>query len=472
MKNWYGVKMVLINIYKMQFYRLFVNSLVHFFIFSSFLLSGCSNIFVGYEEEFAKYNAAYFQNECDSTFLEEKLASENDILLWSELGGSFKRKCKDYIASNFYLDQAEEEYKESVDLESMGGKTVRIIGENFTNENIASYRGSIFESIMVNTYKGLNFMSLGRPDLARVEWNRALDRQRRASLTYRSQIQKVQRDLEKEAKKDDIQHIDRKSVENAVYKKYSQGMFRNFQAYPDFLNPFTTYMAGLFFLSENDVQKAWNLLRDCVAMNPKNLQFRRDFQLVEDLARGKKTKNYIWLLYENGMIAQKDEFRFDLPLSLSKDKSVLVSMSFPILKEQPASYPFLLLNGQKTELVADMDRVAKTEFHINLPIIITKAVARTIIKTVMQAQLGEKNELLNLGFGMFNVLTNRSDIRSWQSLPKNFQSVCIENTGRYCILQTHSGKVLKKLQIPVDKNAFIFLSSSVPEHFVVHTILF
>lgn len=464
--------MALINIYKMQFCRLFANYSVCFFIFFSFLLSGCSKIFIGYEEEFAQYNAAYLKNECNSAFLEEKLASEKDVLLWSEMGGSFKRKCKDYIASNFYFDKAENEYKLSVDLESIGGKTARIIGENFTNENIASYRGSVFESIMVNTYKGLNFMSLGRSDLARVEWNRALDRQRRARLNYRRQIEKEQRELEKKVKEENIRSIDRKKVENDVYKKYSQGMFKNFQAYPDFLNPFTTYMAGLFFLSENDVQKAWNLLRDCVAMDPKNLQFRRDFQLAEDLAQGKKIKKYVWLLYENGIIAQKDEFHFDLPLFLSRDKSVLVNMSFPILKERPASYPFLLLNGQKTEVVADMDRVAKTEFHINLPVIITKAVMRTISKTVMQAQLGEKNEVLNLGFKMFNVLTNHADVRSWQSLPKNFQSVRIENTGRHCILQTHSGKVLERLQIPIDKNVFIFLSSSVPDHFVIHTVLF
>ncbi len=447
-------------------------SLLSFFLLFSFFLSGCGNIVVGYEEELARYNAVYSNNECNSTFLEEKLHSGKDILLWSEMGGSFKRKCKDYAASNFYFDKAEKEYKYSVDLESMSGKATRIIGENFTNENVASYRGNIFESIMVNTYKGLNFMSLGRLDLARVEWNRALDRQRRARLNYRRQIEKEQRDLEKKAKKEDIQGVDRKKAENTVYRKYSQGMFRDFQAYPDFVNPFTTYMAGLFFLSQNDVSKAWNLLRDCVAMNPKNLQFRRDFQLVEDLAQGKKTKNYIWLLYENGKIAQKDEWRFDLPLSSNNNKTVWLNMSLPVLKERSSSYPFLFLNGQKTELVADMDRVAKTEFRMKLPVIITKAVVRTISKTVMQAQLGEKNELLNFGLGVFNVLTNRSDVRSWQSLPKNFQAVRIENTGKACILQTPSGTVLGKFHIPFGKNAFLFLSSSVQEYFVIHTVLF
>ena len=89
---------------------------------------------------------------------------------------SLKRKCKDYEASNHYFDRAEKYYKEEVDLENFGEKTLKSVGTILTNENLTDYHGNVFEAIMVNTYKGLNFMSLGKQDLARVEFNRALDR--------------------------------------------------------------------------------------------------------------------------------------------------------------------------------------------------------------------------------------------------------------------------------------------------------
>lgn len=46
---------------------------------------------------------------------------------------------------------------------------------------------------MVNTYKALNYASLHDSANTRVEFNRALDRQRRAKDYFRSEIQKKRR---------------------------------------------------------------------------------------------------------------------------------------------------------------------------------------------------------------------------------------------------------------------------------------
>ncbi len=436
------------------------------------MLSGCTKTFTGYSKELNEYNLLYTENKCSSEFIEEKINSNDSPLLWSELGGSLKRKCKDYEKSNAYFDNAEKCYKEEVDLEGFGEKAAKAVGTTLTNENAVDYKGNIFEAIMVNTYKGLNFMSLGEYDLARVEFNRALDRQRRAKLKFKNEIKKKQEEIE-EKEKDKKGLANREKSVDFVKEKYAQGLFKDFQAYPDFINPFTTYMAGLFCLSNKDYKKARDLFKESVAMDPKNKVIANDFQLANDLLKAGKNKNqYIWLIYENGKAMQKDEFRVDLPIFLVSSNVLYAGIALPTLKEQPASYKFLKLNGKDTKVVSDMDRVVKTEFKNKLPLIITRAVVRTITKTVIQSQVSNRNELLGIGVGVYNFLTNKADVRSWVSLPKDFQAVRVRNDGKGATIKTDSGEVLESVDVPKDKNAILYVSSSVPGYFVVHKILF
>ena len=71
-----------------------------------------------------------------------------------------------------------------------------------TNDNIVPYVGEEYDGIMVNTYKALNFMALGKEDDARVEFNRAIERQRRAADKFAQDIKKLDKEIEKEDSKD------------------------------------------------------------------------------------------------------------------------------------------------------------------------------------------------------------------------------------------------------------------------------
>ena len=74
------------------------------------------------------------------------------------------------------------------------------------SDNIVPYLGEEYDGIMINTYKALNFMALGDNDLARVEFNRALDRQRRAKEKFAKEIAKIKDEMDKEEgeKKSDL----------------------------------------------------------------------------------------------------------------------------------------------------------------------------------------------------------------------------------------------------------------------------
>lgn len=434
------------------------------------MLVGCGEIFTGYGSALKNYDTAYSQNVCDDEAIKSKVASNDDVILWSELGGSLKRNCQEYAKSNHYFDIAEEHYKSDVDLENFGLKAIDATSGVFTNENANAYKGSIYEAIMVNVYKGLNFLSLGDKANARVEFNRALDRQRIAKDKYHEQIQSAMKKLSQTDKNTKV----RKTLsKDFLLNAYNTSLFKGFQAYGDFVNPFATYLSAIFFLSGNDYAKARDLLKESVAMDPQNTTITEDFKLSNQMLLGKyPQKPSIWLIYENGKSLKKSEFALNLPLYLVSNRVLYVGVSMPTLKEQSSSYPYLFLNDKKTQIIANMDDIIKTEFKIQLPFIITKALTRTILKTFTQTQLYRQNEALGILMAFFNAFSNRADTRSWVSLPKNFQAVRVENGGNGAVIKSNDGEILSTVQIPQNKNAIIFLTSSQRGYHVLHKIVF
>ncbi len=434
------------------------------------LFSGCGAVFTGYKGELGKYDTSYTKSECQDKFVDEKIKSGDDIILWSELGGSLKRKCKDYKTSNTYFDKAELHYKTDVDLENFGAKGAKVVGATLTNDNALPYEGNVFEAIMVNTYKGMNFMTLGDNKNARVEFNRALDRQRRAKNKFSKEIKKKIKKIKKKSKSSGANN---KKSEDFVMQKYSEGLFRDFKAYPDFVNPFTTYMSALFFMSTKDYIKSRDLLKESIAMDPKNKVLKEDFKLVNrKLRRRDRNAKYIWFIYENGKTLKKKEFRIDLPIFLISSRVLYTGIALPTLEEQNSSYNFLNINGKPTKVISDMDRVVKTEFKIKMPMVVTRAVIRTIAKTVAQAEISDRNVYAGIAMGIFNAVTNKADVRSWVSLPKNFQALRVKNKGKENVIKDDKGEVLTSVFVPKNKNAIVFISSSTNSFFVLDKILF
>ena len=73
----------------------------------------------------------------------------------------------------------------------------------------------------------------------------------------------------------------KKSAENPEIRKLIAQRYRGldaFEAYPDFVNPFTTYMAGVFFNLVGDPTKAVTFLKESTGM------VRENEYIAEDLA--------------------------------------------------------------------------------------------------------------------------------------------------------------------------------------------
>jgi len=118
-----------------------------------------------------------------------------------------------------------------------------------TNDASQPYRGTLYDAIMVNSYKALGFLALGEPANARVELNRARDRQRRAVDAFSEQIRAEQRtsaESRSETPEADM-GATLSRAHDALDEEYEQ--LSRWSVYPDYVNPLATWLEGLFLMT-------------------------------------------------------------------------------------------------------------------------------------------------------------------------------------------------------------------------------
>ncbi|EOI4077550.1 hypothetical protein ACMT0J_001023 [Campylobacter jejuni] len=415
------------------------------------------------------FENALTQKYCGDDFFNqnlEKIKKNDDVIYTGLNAGLIARNCGDFNKSNVFFDAAEESYKYDVDLENVGSKAAKFVGTTLLNDTIVDYDGSLYERIMVNIYKALNYMEEDDYENARVEFNRALMRQDKAKEYFAKEIEKNRADLDK-AKED--KNYDKNMNENSkVIEAQYDNLFKEFDTTKNFINPYATYLASIFFFMDKDYRKAADLLREVAIIYPKNKTIKKEAKIFKEYAtkiKVKKAKKYVFVVYENGFGVVKDEFALTLPFIVDK-KIISTNIALQTLKKREASFANLNINGQNTNDFVDLDNIVATEFKINMPAMIAKALAQTIIKTTLNVAVANNDSTggwLSLATAVATAATNKADVRSWRGLPKSIAIATIENDGNLEI-KDPQGNILfqKSLDKNKNKNALVVVRSFAP----------
>lgn len=371
-----------------------------------------------------------FDYENSALFAQKKISKnknpKGEDLLWALQLGTVERIQQKYTKSTETFDKAEDMLKYYDEQSRLADG----ISSTIVNENILPYRGEEYDGVMVNVYKALNFMAEKKFDLARVEFNRALDRQRRAKEKFSEEIHKLQAELNQKQQQDEFSksNVENPETQELLAQKYPN--LYNFQAYPDFVNPFATYLAGIFFNLVGDHSKAVDLLKESYGMVGDNAYIAEDLKITENVLDGKgKLDDTIWMVFENGLGPVKKEFRLDIPLFVATDKVKYIGIALPELAFRDRAYPYLVaeVDGKdyKTCLVSDMDRVVQTEFSKDFKGILTRAIisatAKAIAQYALEKQDSSESSMASLFMAVYSYATTAADVRIWTTLPKDFQ---------------------------------------------------
>ncbi|MHC4740437.1 MAG: COG3014 family protein [Planctomycetota bacterium] len=433
-------------------------------------------------KKFDSYFAAA-DYEASVKFAHSKLGkgkkTKKEDLLWNLQLGSIERIRQNHETSLAYFDKSEE----LLNRYDTHNKLLDTIGSTVVNENVIPYLGEEYDGIMVNTYKALNFMTLKKDDLARVEFNRAIDRQRRAKEKFAKEIDQLEEKIsEQEQTKDGAQirqNVDNPEIDEIIAQKYPN--LDAFEAYPDFVNPFTTYLAGVYFNLVGDHTKAVDLLKESYGMVRDNRYVAEDLAATEQILDGqqKALENMVWVIFENGMGPIRKEVRLDLPLFLVTGEVKYVGIALPKLEFRAQAFQSLWVKAgegnYQTLPVADMDRVVQTEFKMDFKGILIRAIISATAKAVAQYAMENQNNadgnVASIFMAIYSFATTAADVRIWTTLPKDFQVARLPIPEDRTIQIQPSGGVSFNVEIPDCSNAIVYVripfTQSVPVYDVI-----
>src|SRR5271170_2694054 len=207
----------------------------------------------------------------EATKMADKNAGNKDAIIWRLEQGTVLRANGQYDDSNKAFDTAQEkmdDYAQKAKIR-LGQET----GALLSNQAGLDYEGRAYDGIMLNSYKALNYLALGEPDKARPELIRAYQRQQDAVEDNKKRIQKVQ---DEAAGNRDSAAINRAQNDPGLQSKI-QGAYANLdqlRAYSPYVNPFTVYLDGLFFMTEaadgSDLERARKSFERVAAFAPNN----------------------------------------------------------------------------------------------------------------------------------------------------------------------------------------------------------
>jgi uncharacterized protein len=344
------------------------------------------------------------------------------------------------------LDQAEEKvnsYEEQAKV-----KVASEVSASLTNLSALPYRGRAYDKVLMNAYKALNYMQLGQIDNARVELNRALQRQKDAVAQNEKRISEAQETAEK-AKNGEVKDENGKSAAydsdkaqqdsktgpalNAVLAESTA----NLVSYGDYVNPFAVFLDGLFFTVRgeggSDLERGRKSMERVVAMVPDNPYAKADLGLALGAAEGKAPENVTYIFFETGTGPDRDETKIQIPTFLVTSKLAYVGAAFPKLKFNTNYVGSLGVKAGEqtvaTATLASIDSVVANDFKNEWPVVVTKTLVSTATKAIVQASAQKSADHAGLMAGLvgkvaltaFNAATTHADTRVWSSLPKEFQ---------------------------------------------------
>lgn len=361
-----------------------------------------------------------------------KKGESKDSIIWHLEAGAAYRAVGNYTNSNQHLEAAAakiEQYEQEAKV-----KVANEAAAIMSNQQNLPYRGKTYDKIMLHTYRALNYLAEGEAEKAGPELIRAYQRQQDAVEENARRIEKAKEAEEQSKEKEQVE----KAKEDPNFSASIDGVTKDlegFKFYADYVNPFTVYLNGLYFLHAGaggaDLERAIKSFDRVVEVAGENKCVQADIASANAALTGQTPDPCTYVIFETGQAASLDELRIDIPIIVSKVS--YVGAAFPKLAFHNGQCPQLTLTAgeaqEVTEPLASMDSIIALDFKNEFPTIVTKTMVSTIAKAVAAYAVNDAASKQDSVVGLFAQLAtavtqaavNIADTRSWTTLPKEFQ---------------------------------------------------
>jgi len=360
-------------------------------------LSGCAS----YSSSFQRIELLLAQQKPQEALLElEKYpASGTDKLLYLLDKAMLQRMSGLYAESNTTFELAKKH------IETLSGTSlIEQAGALAINDSALSYEGEDYEQVALHLYGALNYIALGQLDEARVE-----------------ALQVDQRFKE-------LAEGDSEYVEDA-FSRYLAGLI--YEAEGELDNAMIAYRKAYQAYTKHGEKQGvdsplflrQDLLRLSRALGLINEfeKYKAEFKIenAQDFKVSRKRGEVVLLLHTGLAPIKRSESIF-----VNTNDGVPIRISMPVYQSRPSFITGAVLKvgevSQPTDLVDNIDAIARSSLESHKAAIIARLIARAIAKNAISDNAKQQGgELAGFLTDVAMMATETADTRSWLTLPKH-----------------------------------------------------
>lgn len=354
------------------------------------------------------------------------------------------------------------------------------VGEEFgsvaVNDRLRVFRGSYADRIAMENARVIAALANGDALGAATAARRIAERQREAEVDQAKRIAAVSKE------------IDKRGGSKTVHELLGREGVDLTKAYAAYLNPLGSWLSGILQCSTgdgNDRQRGETELKRALAMMPENRTLLAEVEHNPfDLAKGGERQ--VIVLFENGIAPRLDQET----IALITPWLGLSTIPYPRQRRNPRPAQSLEARGGgvvvRTETLADYDAIWERDFQQRLPEIILRTVVMVAAKEAAtfaaseslghQARRGSDGAAIGqiavlIGASIYKYATNKSDLRTWLSIPAEVQIAQLprpsDNAIDLALVNGGVGYGATKVALPDAPVSLVWVRSAVPGQLIV-----
>lgn len=405
-----------------------------FIVVSSLYLSACANFSAGnLFSHYSAQNQELYQAVQSGQYQQAEESLPEDIA--GPILDNFEKGRVHLLNGQYEQSQSAFQLSDAAVREQQDKATISVsdsatsLSALAVNDNLNIYQPADYELGFLHLYLGLNYLQGNDLEGALVEMRRANQVQERAKKDREKELESAQEDMQEQGLSPNLGSILSQYPDAGDTLKAVQ-------------NGYLMYLSALLYEADNDLNSAYVDYRRALAVMPDNQQvidgakrvaqrlgMGEDLRLLEKrygkVKRLEANQARVIVLQEQGVVQSMQGWKQALPLFDSRGQGVWYSISLPYYPSvSKPSFPPLLVNQQSisSDLLTDVDLMAQKDLSERLPSIIIRQALRVWAKDQLRRQAAKEDDVGNLIFNVWNVLTEQPDTRSWLTLPGEIRS--------------------------------------------------
>ena len=405
-----------------------------FIVVSSLYLSACANFSAGnLFSHYSAQNQELYQAVQSGQYQQAEESLPEDIA--GPILDNFEKGRVHLLTGQYEQSQSAFQLSDAAVREQQDKATISVsdsatsLSALAVNDNLNIYQPADYELGFLHLYLGLNYLQGNDLEGALVEMRRANQVQERAKKDREKELESAQEDMQEQGLSPNLGSILSQYPDAGDTLKAVQ-------------NGYLMYLSALLYEADNDLNSAYVDYRRALAVMPDNQQvidgakrvaqrlgMDEDLRLLEKrygkVKRLEANQARVIVLQEQGVVQSMQGWKQALPLFDSRGQGVWYSISLPYYPSvSKPSFPPLLVNQQSisSDLLTDVDLMAQKDLSERLPSIIIRQALRVWAKDQLRRQAAKEDDVGNLIFNVWNVLTEQPDTRSWLTLPGEVRS--------------------------------------------------